>query len=227
VITEEQRDRVERECETRQMVAGTGKEREGTACLMSAVNLALLGRLTDGPNPCVSEVVREMVIGLHDHLPDEIRSGQAWRSLGPLMLGTGGDGHDDERVSAILGWVRGSVLSDDDVPGVPAATYAAAVRAEGAATYADAARSAAHAVAAACTAACTAAYTADRDAALAAFTASRNAASEAAVLADVLAFAAFRDAAAAAAAAADAARKEFWRRADAPGLVGRICEIGR
>jgi hypothetical protein len=226
VITEEQRDRVERECATRRMVAGTGEEREGTACLMSAVGLGLTGWLTDGPHPCVSEVVREMVIGLHDHLPDEIRSGQAWRSLGPLMLGTGGDGRDGRRVQMVLEWVRGSVLSDDDVLDVPAATYAAAVRAEGAATYA-AARSAAHAVAAACTAACTAAYTADRDAALAAFTASRNAASEAAVFADVLAFAAFRDAVNEADRAADAARKEFWWRADAPGLVGQICEIGR
>jgi hypothetical protein len=222
VITEEQRDRVERECETRQMVAGTGEEREGTACLMSAVNRGLTGLLTDGAHACVSEVVREMVIGLHDQLPDEIRSGQAWRSLGPLMLGTGGDGHDEERVATILGWVRGSVLSDDDVPDVPAA----AVRAEGAAAR-SAARSAAVACTAACTAAYTAAYTADRDAALAAFTASRSAASEAAVFADVLAFAAFRDAVNEADRAADAARKEFWRRVDAAGLVRQICEIGR
>jgi hypothetical protein len=97
-ITQKQMDRVRQECETRRMVAGTGDQNDGTACLMSAVNFALTGRLTDEPNACVSEAIRGLVIALHDQLPDVVRSGQAWRSLGPMMLGTGGDGRDSRRV---------------------------------------------------------------------------------------------------------------------------------
>jgi hypothetical protein len=182
MITQETREQVARECATRRMVTGTGDHGEGTACLMSAVNLGLTGRLTDKHHPYVSEAVRGLVVGLHDSLPDAVRSGQAWRSLGPLMLGTGDDGHDDERVRMILGWVRGSVLSDDTAS---AAAYAAATAY--AYDYATAyARAAASSVARAA-----AARAADDDDAYA------------------------------------AAREEFWRRVDAPGLIRSLCEVGR
>jgi hypothetical protein len=216
MITQENKEKVRWECATRRMVAGTGDEAEGTACLMSAVNFGLTGRLTDGPHPCVSEVIRHVVIGLHDYLPDAVRSGIAWRSLGPLMLGTGGDGNDQARVQLVLDWVRQSVLSDPAVPlslepvssGHRAKLYAQADAAAYNATgpnHLTADRLAARHASAACEAAC-------------------QAAAHAANL--VTGKADWRTGHAAAHAGLTAAREEFWERVDPAGLVRSLCEVG-
>jgi hypothetical protein len=228
---QEQRDRVERECETRKMVTGTGDEADGTACLMSAVNFGLTGRLTDGPHPCVSEVVRHVVIGLHDYLPDALRSGIAWRSLGPLMLGTQGDGHDQARVQLVRDWVQESVLRDPAVPsslepvssGTRAKMYAQADAADRLGAYSAAAYAAYSAAAGGADAAA-----ADRLAARHAFAACEAACQAAAHAANlVYGTAGWTTGHATAHAALTAAREEFWARADPAALVRSLCEIGR
>jgi hypothetical protein len=116
--TQQTLERVSRECSTRRMVTGVGTEADGTACLMSAVNRGLTGLLTDGPHACVSEAIRGLVVALHDQLPDAVRSGQAWRSLGPAMVDTGSDGLDGRRVQMVLEWVRESVFLGQSVYGL-------------------------------------------------------------------------------------------------------------
>jgi hypothetical protein len=79
----------------------------GERCTIAEINLVLTGILSDGPHPCISEVIRRWVITIQDAMPDELRNSAAWRATAPLIAGTA---TEDKRVErkrrdAIIAWM--------------------------------------------------------------------------------------------------------------------------
>lgn len=203
----------------------------GTAaepCSVAAIHIALTGRVTDGPHPCMSNVVRRWVIRVQDAMPVELLNrgtehGDRWQETLPLLVGSAA-GKDVEaaRLETIVHWMWDR-LGGDTVPGwVPGEARQAwatmlAERTEVAATDATDATDAAIAADA-------------TDAAIAARAARAANAATAAIAADAaIAAIAARAANVYAANAADALRVSWWTAADPAGLLALLLQgdVGR
>jgi hypothetical protein len=205
----------------------TGPVDSGERCTIAEIALVLTGTLSDGPHPCISEVIRRWVIPIQDAMPDELRNSPAWRAAAPLIAGTATDDEriESERRDMIIAWMWDR-LADEAVLAVlpnevrPAWGRMLAERTSAAADGADA-DAAARAVDgdqviyAACSARSAAAAV---DAAAAA--AATDAADDAARAARAVAHAAQ-----AAAHVAGAGGQAYWRRADPAGLLARLVAI--
>ena len=106
-ITEEQAERIRQWVTTHHIPSGLGNKEE--ACSIAAINLALLGTLSDIIPDCMSEVVGRWIIRIQDAMPDDVRNSDEWRLLLPLAAGTGRE-LEWERLGLILDWMWGTVL---------------------------------------------------------------------------------------------------------------------
>lgn len=70
-------------------------------CSIAAINIALVGQLTDQVPECMSLVVGEWIIAIQDRMPDHARNSPRWKDLLPLAAGTGRE-LEIERVSILL-----------------------------------------------------------------------------------------------------------------------------
>lgn len=87
----------------------------GSACTIAEINLVLTGRLSDGPHPCISEVIRHWVPRIQDAMPAEMRNSVAWREAATGIAGSAGDAEAEAvRRDLILGWMW-EALSDEVV----------------------------------------------------------------------------------------------------------------
>lgn len=68
------------------------------ACSLAAINLALIGKLTDEIPECMSLVVGRWIIKTQDYMPDKMRNSKEWKELLPLAAGTGRENHLKELV---------------------------------------------------------------------------------------------------------------------------------
>ena len=78
-------------------------------CSIAHINYALSGRVADAPIPCVSAAIRRWVITIQDKMPVETLNGPEWKSLVPLIAGTG-QKYEQERANIILNWLWDVVL---------------------------------------------------------------------------------------------------------------------
>lgn len=129
-----------------------GRGTRESACSITAINLAVNGRLTDEIPKCMSEVVGSWIRSAQDVMPSVVRNSEGWKSLLPLAAGTGRDPvKERERLGLILEWMWGALalmqpVADKGGYGVAWArmveertTAAADAAADAAAAFADAA----------------------------------------------------------------------------------------
>lgn len=103
-ITVQQLEAVREAMMTGHIPRGLGDE--GEACTIARANLALTGDLSDGPHPCINNVIRRWVIAIQDEMPDEMRNSVEWREAAVSAFTTGGNGVADEVYrDAIIGWM--------------------------------------------------------------------------------------------------------------------------
>jgi hypothetical protein len=108
-ITAEQQDRIREFVMGHHLHKGLGTESE--ACSIAAINLVILGELTDSIPDCMSPVIGKWIIGVQDAMPDVMRNGFAWKSALPLAAGTGRDPEKEaKRLALILEWMWATVL---------------------------------------------------------------------------------------------------------------------
>jgi hypothetical protein len=185
---------------------GSGLRGDGTvdACSLSAINLALYGRLTDTVPECMSLVIGKWIIRIQDLMPADIRNSAAWKTALVDATGTG-RAHEKERLDLVMSWMWNvlTALTPSISANAQPAWATMCEQKTSSAAYA--------ATATAATATATAAY--------AAYAA--TAATTAADAADAAAYAAYAaDAAAAYAAdAADAVSVVTWASIDPTGLL--------
>ena len=88
---------------------GHGRGDADRCCTIAAVSLAMTGKVSDGPIPCVSEVIRIWVIKVQDNIPVEMLNSPEWKELIPLIAGTGQE-REAKRAEVALDWMWGTVL---------------------------------------------------------------------------------------------------------------------
>jgi hypothetical protein len=87
----------------------------GEACTIAEIMLVLTGHLTDGPHPCVSEVIRRWVIQAQDAMPGEMRNALEWRDAAVGIAGSAAtDEVEHKRADMVLEWMW-AALGDDAV----------------------------------------------------------------------------------------------------------------
>jgi len=79
-------------------------------CSVSAINLALTGRLVDTIPQCMSLVVGTWIIRIQDSMPAAIRDSAEWRDLLPLAAGTGRMS-EQAREAVAIDWMWTKVLT--------------------------------------------------------------------------------------------------------------------
>ena len=183
-----------------------------SACSVSAINLAIDGRLTDDIPPCMSLVIGRWIIIIQDAMPAEMRNSAEWKRLLPLAAGTG-RAHEAACLDVAADWLWGTIL-----PQLQPLADDGGFGAEWLRMTTDRTRGAADAAAAV-----SAAYTVFAYAAAAAR--ARAAAYAAAVVADAYAFADAADAAAAAARAAAAAGAPFRETINPTACLARMIGV--
>lgn len=103
-ITQEQQDKIAEVVNGMNLSAGLGDEK--SACSIAAINLALIGELTDNIPKCMSEALGRWIIRIQDALLFQIRNSKEWKSLLPLAAGTGNNASKNEKVIKLLDeWV--------------------------------------------------------------------------------------------------------------------------
>lgn len=194
-----------------QMFLPKGMGTKESACSITAINLALTGKLTDNIPACMSAVIGRWIIGVQDAMPSEMRNSAEWKRLLPLAAGTGRK-HEKERMDIVVDWMWSAVLPTlqpvADCHGfgnewramLCEKTSAAACAALSTANAAYVAADAAYAVAQAANAA----YAAVTAAAIAAYATAADAAAEA---------------------VADATSPEAWQQFNPCGLLERLVEL--
>jgi hypothetical protein len=202
----------------------------GERCTIAEIQLVLTGVLSDGPHPCISEMIRRWVIPIQDAMPDEIRNSPAWRAAAPLIAGTATDDEriESERRDLIIAWMWDRLADEPVLAALPDEVRPAWDRMLAKRTYDDAAAAARAAARAATDAArataraADAAYYADAGDAYAA--AAADDATRAATYAAYAANAA-ANGASTTGASTTGDRQAYWRRADPADLLARLVAI--
>ena len=78
-------------------------------CSVAAINLALVGRVTDDKPACMSGLIHRWIIRVQDAMPIDMINAPEWRGLLPYAAGTGND-HEAERAEVLLDWTWTVVL---------------------------------------------------------------------------------------------------------------------
>jgi hypothetical protein len=99
----------------------TGGPGAGVRCTIAEINLILTGELTDGPHPCVSEVIRQWVIRVQDAMPAELRNAPEWRAAAAGIAGSAGTPADEwARRAVVLDWMWDALGDEAVLSAVPA-----------------------------------------------------------------------------------------------------------
>jgi hypothetical protein len=102
LLTTEQQAKIEALVQQMELTKGVGTKEN--ACSVAAINLALIGELTDKIPDCMSEVIGKWIITIQDRMPDDMRNSDEWKRLLPLAAGTGRT-KEPERLSIIMDWM--------------------------------------------------------------------------------------------------------------------------
>jgi hypothetical protein len=106
-LTKEQQAAIAEKINSMTLPSGLGDRHN--ACSISAINLALSGRLTDKIPDCMSLVIGKWIIAVQDAMPDAMRNSATWKSLLPLAAGTGRE-FEHDRMAIIVDWMWDTVL---------------------------------------------------------------------------------------------------------------------
>lgn len=211
IIDQATRDRIAAAFDdaTLTLVSGGGR------CTIEEINFVLTGKLTDGPHPCISEVIRRWVIRTQDAMPHDMRNSHAWRDAAKGIAGSAATpAVEKRRRDLITDWMWSALADEAVVSALPAKvkpSWQAMLRQRTAA--------AAHITA---------------DTAYAAYADAAYAAASAAAHTDTVYIAHYFDAAASAAASAAAyvahaaaadTDAAYWRRRDPAALLVRLIEV--
>lgn len=92
----------------------------GQACTITEISLVLIGRLDDGPHPCICNVIRRWVIRIQDDMPDEIRNSAAWREAAIGIAGSAANlATEKRRVEFLLNWMWEALADKDVLASIP------------------------------------------------------------------------------------------------------------
>ena len=126
MITDKQRKAIRKRLRTLTLVHEVGYATGGTACTISAINLALTGQLTDtDPSKCMWDALRLFVIRVQDEMPLQMMEpgdehGDLWRAIVPYIAGSRDLPDKPARLALILDWMWERLGDPAVVAAVPA-----------------------------------------------------------------------------------------------------------
>jgi hypothetical protein len=99
------------------LCAGPGDAEEpgtGSSCTIAQINLVTQGRLHDGANPDICDIVRGWVIALQDLMPVRVRNSAEWRQTAPGIASSAGaevrrEVVREQRAALLTEWMRTSI----------------------------------------------------------------------------------------------------------------------
>ena len=107
-ITKEQFDAIAHRVNTHPTCHGIGTMKK--SCTVAHMQIAMSGEVTDKRPDCMSAIIHAWVIPMQDSIPVERLNNPRWQRLIPFAAGTGNN-HETERLSIIMDWMWGTVLT--------------------------------------------------------------------------------------------------------------------